>query len=390
MKSIVLKAYYFGIKVLPSPFKKFLKRFLRFRKKKTLPYWTRKETHGVEKSLVRIGFVGAGKYAQNHLKVISSLNMVEISSILTRGGSRVHETATKYSIPRVFTDINQFLAQNNIDAFVVVVPIAEAKNVALKCLGKGKPVLLEKPPGLSAADTAELVEQAEKNNTFGMVAMNRRFYSIVEHGLAHLANFGPLRGVILEVPEEISYQRSSKKLSEEVYNHWMVAQSIHGIDLFRYILGDIISVKSFALPNHKAKNAGASFVSILECQGSVTGTIMALWDTLSVWRLKVIAEQGWLEFEPLEKGWFFDGKGKKTAIKPDKVDVEYRMGVYAQDLHFIEAVRSGRKPSLPASLLPDAYKTMQLIEQIIEEQDGNLGVEPSFNDIIDTDGARTV
>lgn len=335
----------------------------------SIPQWTRREEEGKDRALVRIGFIGAGKYAQNHLKVLSNFDQVEIFSICTKGSPRVNEIASKYNIPNIFNDLDEFLSQKEIDAFVVVVPIIETKFVVWKCLSTGKPVLLEKPASLSSSEIEELVKQADKYQTFGMVAMNRRFYSIVEHGLAALADCGPLRGAILEVPENISERRKLSTMNEEVYDHWMMSNSIHGIDLLKYILGNIVTIQSFAKANHKYKNAGASFATICQGDNGVVGTILALWDTIPKWRLKVIAEKGWLEFEPLEKGWFVNQKGNKIQITPDLIDIEYRPGVYAQDLHFIKAVRAGKKPSIPACLLPDAYETSLLIEKIISDSE---------------------
>jgi predicted dehydrogenase len=223
---------------------------------------------------------------------------------------------------------------------------------------------MEKPPGVSAAETAELVHQARQNGTFGMVCMNRRFYSVLEHGLARLADCGPLRGAMLEVPHAITAERQSQRLSEWDYDHFLVRNSIHGIDLLRYILGDPTRVHSLIWPNKKFKNAAASFSSLLEYERGVVASITDLWDTPQVWRLKVVAETGWIEFEPLEQGWFVNDKGQKTLLKIDPIDTEFRMGVYAQDLRFIEAVRQGQKPACPACLLPDALKSMTLAEQI--------------------------
>lgn len=366
MNRFVREIYHVSRKILPPSLANLITNEVAVRGlQKSLPYWERKEREGKDRPLVRIGFVGAGRHAQHHLKVLSSLDKVEILSICTRGSPRVYEVAKKYNILRVFTEIDQFVSQEDVDAFVVVVSIPETKAVTLKCLGGGKPVLLEKPAGLSSADTAELVKQAERHKTFGMVAMNRRFYSVVEHGLAALAGCGPLRGVILEIPEAISDRRQSMKQPEQVYDHWMFANSVHGIDLLHYILGNVVSVRSLARPHREAHNAAASFAAILEGEGNTVGSVIALWDTLPKWHLKVIAEQGWLEFSPLEQGWFVNRNGDRITLKPDSIDIEFRMGVYAQDLHFVEAVRAGKKPALPACLLPDAYKTNLLIEQIM-------------------------
>ncbi len=333
----------------------------------SLPQWSRGEMPG-EKSMVRIGFIGAGNYARNHLNVLSHLHNVKIASILTTGNQRVQEVAQKYDIDRVFSDENAFFDYNDVDCYFIVASAYKVKDIALNCLSTKKPVLLEKPAGMSAAETAELVEKADNNATYGMVCMNRRFYSVIEHGLAALAEYGPIRGVLLEIPEAITQDRKSGRLTEIEYDRFMFRNSVHGIDLLRYILGDVVDVKSISKSNKEMKFAGASFGAILEHEGGALSTVLALWDTPRIWRLRVIAEHAWLEFGDLEQGWFVHESEPESRIPLpcDPVDVQFRPGVYAQDLHFLEAVRRHEQPFLPACLLPDAHKTNQLIEQIYE------------------------
>jgi len=297
---------------------------LRIRDQEALPYWERKEKEETAVPTVRVGFVGAGQFAQHHLKVM--------------------------------------------DCFVVVLPPHKIKSVVMQCLRTGKPVLMEKPAGLTSDETLELVQQAEKYNTFGMVGFNRRFYSVLEHGLAALAHSGPLRGAVLEIPEAITDERQRGRYTEWEYDHFMFLNSIHGIDLLRYILGEVVAVHSMVRPNQEFKNRAASFAGTLEHEQGGMSTVLALWDTPSVFHLKIIAEEGSLEFEPLQRGWFVKTRGSKEVVKipirPDPVDTHFRTGIYAQDLHFIRAVRQGKTPSIPACLLPDAYKTHLLIEKI--------------------------
>lgn len=383
MKQILKRGYRSLEPILPKSVRNEISSYRRFRQQRRKPpampaapapkpapkpthslaYWERREIPNPAKREVRVGVIGAGQYAQHHLQVLTALENVKVDSILSTGAPRVYQTAATFHIPNIFTDIDAFL-KHPVDAFVVVASAQHLKALTLQCLATGKPVLLEKPAGVSPEDTLELVAQAERSRTFGMVCMNRRFYSVLEHGLAVLSNWGPLRGVMLEIPLAITQERQSKRLAAWDYDHFLVRNSIHGIDLVRYVLGDPLHVHSLARPNTQGLNAGASFASILEYDRGVVATITDLWDTPQVWRMKIVAEKGWLEFQPLETGWICRAANNKSPIRMDPLDKEFRMGVYAQDLHFIEAVRHGHKPTLPASLLGDAYKTMRLVEQI--------------------------
>ena len=66
----------------------------------------------------------------------------------------------------------------------------------------------------------ELINLSKKYKTFGVVALNRRFYSDLQNGLAMLADHGPIRGAILEVPEDISNVREKNNLSKEEYENY--------------------------------------------------------------------------------------------------------------------------------------------------------------------------
>jgi predicted dehydrogenase len=337
---------------------------------RNLPYWERREAD-VEKPLVRLGFVGAGRYAQNHLKVLSQLRNVELSAMLTTGGPRAQGAAAEFGIGRLMTDPEAFFALPELDAFVVVVPPEFLKDLSLAGLRTGKPVLLEKPPGVTAADAAELVSTAAAHKTFGMVCMNRRFFSALDHGLAYLASRGPIKAVTIEIPQQVTLDRHLGRVSAFDYEHYFMRMSIHGVDLARYLLGEPLAVHSLAYQNREFQYASARFVSVLEFPGHVVATITEAWDSPAVWRLKMIAEEGWLELEPLERGFVaraaqgLHGGIHKVPIRTDPVDSEFRAGVYAQDLTFVEAVRAKQAPSLPACLLPDAHRTMVVMEKIL-------------------------
>ncbi len=334
--------------------------------KGALPSWARTDPPG-PKPRVRVGFAGAGRYSTHHLKALTGLEGVEIGSILGAGGLRAARRAEEFGIDRVFEDLERFLEQDDVDCFVLVVPPRAMVEVASACLATGKPVLLEKPPGVTSADAESLVGAAEDAGTWAMVGLNRRFYSVVEHGLAALADLGPVRGAVLEVPQRITEQRDSGRLTDFDYEHFYVRNSIHGIDLLRYVLGDPLAVHSRTWPNRELANRSASYAAILEYEDGVMATVLDLWDTLDQERLKVVAESGWVEWE-LPRGWVTAKKKKsKQPIPVDPVDDEFRPGVWAQDLRFVEAVRAGREPSLPAATLRDALGTMRLIESILAD-----------------------
>jgi hypothetical protein len=93
---------------------------------------------------------------------------------------------------------------------------------------------------------------------------------------------------------------------------------------------------------------------------------MDLWDTPDRIRLHVMSEGGRLELELPRKGWI-ESKNGRYSIPIDPVDDDFRGGMWAQDLCFVEAVRAGRLPRVPAATLQDSLGTMRLVEQILAD-----------------------
>jgi len=339
---------------------------IRVRDESRVPHWRRSERSGA-KTPIRIGVAGAGKYAQHHLKALTAYEGAEVAALLTTGGPAAAETAAAFGIPARFTDPEEFLAVD-VDCYAVVVPPAAMVDVASRCLATGRPVLLEKPPGLTVADTEELIRVADAAGTWGMVGLNRRFYSIVEHGLAAIAETGLIRGAVVEIPQRIGSKRRSEQLTAFDYDNFYVRNSIHGVDLIRCVLGDPRRVYSRTWPNQERDNQGAAYTALLEYDKGVFGAVMDLWDTPDRTRLLVISESGRLELELSQphRGWIDSSKGR-YAIPIDRVDDEFRAGVWAQDLCFVEAVRAGRLPRVPAATLQNSLGTMRLVEQILAD-----------------------
>jgi predicted dehydrogenase len=337
---------------------------IRLRDESRVPHWRRSERPGPKRP-VRIGVAGAGQYAQHHLKALASYENVEVAALLTTGGPAAAETAAAFGVPQRLTDLDAFAALD-VDCHLVVVSASAILDVSARLLSTGRPVLLEKPPGISAADTESLIRAADAAGTWGMVGLNRRFYSIVDHGLAALGDLGAIRGAIVEIPQRITSDRQSGRLTPFDYDHFYVRNSIHGVDLIRYVLGDPVRVHSRTWPNAEFGNRGASYSALLEYPNGVVGSVVDLWDTPDNTRLRVIAEAGTVDWEPPRKA-FVESKKGRYAIPVDPVDEQFRTGVWAQDLHFVEAVRAGRPPGRPAATLQDALGTMRLVEAILAD-----------------------
>ena len=149
---------------------------------------------------VRIGFVGCGMMGQTvHLPNFVSLpdcEVVALSELRERVGRQV---AAKFGIPAFYTSFEEMLAQQHLDAVVMILQYSQNPELAPIVLQSGKPVYLEKPIALSAADGQTIAQAAAANGTDAMVAYHKRYDPGVEKAKALIDEFrasGSLGGIV--------------------------------------------------------------------------------------------------------------------------------------------------------------------------------------------------
>jgi len=312
-----------------------------------------------------IAVIGAGGIAEKHLEVLNAFDDVEIVGLCNSGNPRIHPLAERFGIKNTYTDYRQALDTVPIDAVFVLVSVLRIPDLTRECLKRGIPTLLEKPPGLSANETKQLLKVATETNCLNMVGLNRRFYSVMQRARELILEAGPLVSIVVEAPERLADYHASEH-PPEVMNRLLFANGIHTIDLLRYFAGDVRRVS--ALSHRWFANQNDSFGALVRFQAGTSGYYISNWTSPGRWSVSLYGRDRRVTLRPLERGTLTEANGDERALLPDKVDELYKPGIYAQDRYFLDCVRDGKKPEDPAADLADTLKTMELIEQI---QGGN-------------------
>ncbi|MBI4535693.1 MAG: Gfo/Idh/MocA family oxidoreductase [Ignavibacteriae bacterium] len=125
---------------------------------------------------VKVGVVGLGWIAQVvHLPILKKLPEAEIVAVCDRDRSRVSLVAEKFGIKKFFTDINQMMEIEEIEAVIVSTSTDAHKEATIPALNAGKDVLVEKPIARHYSEALEMAEAARAANRKLMVGMNQRF-----------------------------------------------------------------------------------------------------------------------------------------------------------------------------------------------------------------------
>ena len=126
-------------------------------------------------SKMRVGVIGAGRIAAgSHLPCLAAFDDVDLI-LCEVDEQRLRLVAEQYAIRETRTDYREMLARDGLDAVFVLTPPGVTYGVGKDCLAAGVPTLMEKPPGMSTAETRDLLSTARATGTKSMVAVNRRF-----------------------------------------------------------------------------------------------------------------------------------------------------------------------------------------------------------------------
>lgn len=109
----------------------------------------------------RIAVVGAGWWATTaHIPAVQEDPNAELVAICDRNPERLKAAAAAYGVTTTYTDLDEMLAQAQLDGAIVVTNHASHYPVAKRCLEAGLHVVIDKPMTLYAWEAKTLVELA--------------------------------------------------------------------------------------------------------------------------------------------------------------------------------------------------------------------------------------
>lgn len=310
---------------------------------------------------IRLGIIGAGNIAREHLNVIKAMDGITVAGITSRTISKATELANEYDVDKIYENFDGLIKKCSLDGLMVLVSADQIFYVTKRLIPTQIPVFIEKPPGLIPEQTKTLTKLADKYGTKNMVGYNRRYYSVFQKGLKIINKYGQLLGVTVEGHERF-WKIENRGIPQKIRENWIYANSTHTIDLLRLFGGDVKKIN--AQKNNVKEKNGDQFVASLEFDSGSLGTYTSHWFSPGGWSVKLYGVGVIVEYKPLEKGIWINTDFRKHEIAPDEVDLKYKPGFYRQMEAFMKMVNTG-KLEWPGIDLEDALKTMELAQRFV-------------------------
>ena len=124
---------------------------------------------------LRWGLIGTGWIADSFAADLAFTNSGRVVAVGSRRLETANRFADRFDIPNRHSSYEALVADPDVDVVYVATPHPMHHSGALLALGAGKPVLVEKPFTMNAAEARELVAVARAEKLFCMEAMWTRF-----------------------------------------------------------------------------------------------------------------------------------------------------------------------------------------------------------------------
>ena len=208
---------------------------------------------------LRVALIGCGAMHANssHLPQLHRLGQVSLDALCDLDDRRLHTAMEKYGVKRGYTNFQKMIEEVDLEAVFVIIRPSRLKDVVIPCFERGLAVSVEKSPGINPAETAAMLEAAEKNDCCNMVGFNRRFSPVVQKAMDMVQKENGLR-----ITGRF-YRTYASPLERE-------HAGIHGLDMMRCLGGDVrgVTAKAHRRPGGDTDSLSAT----LEFENGSQGT----------------------------------------------------------------------------------------------------------------------
>ncbi len=312
-------------------------------------------------SKIKVALAGAGAFGIKHLDGIRNIDGVEVVSLVSRELEKTRETAAKYGVGHVTTDLADSLALPEVDAVILCTPTQMHAEQSIACLKAGKHVQCEIPLADTLAGAQEVVALQQRTGLVAMAGHTRRF-NPSHQWVRNRIVAGEFNIQQMDVQTYFFRRTNMNALGQarSWTDHLLWHHAAHTVDLFAYQCGSpIVKANAVQGPIHptlgiamdmsiqlKAANGAICTLSLSFNNDGPLGTFF-----------RYIGDTGTYiaRYDDLVNG-------KEEKIDVTKVAVSMN-GIELQDREFFAAIREGREPNSSVAQVLPCYQVLHDLEQ---------------------------
>jgi predicted dehydrogenase len=296
---------------------------------------------------IRVGVVGAGAIAQlAHLPLLSKLRGAQLVALCDNDRPKARALADRFDVPDVFTDIEDLLEFDELDAVVVATPNHLHEPHVLAALAAKVHVLCERPLSLSARGVERILAAATRVDRKVFVANNHRFRSDVQALDRFLrgGELGKLTGIRAGVYQPRIRHEGWRARRAEAGGGAFFDQGLPMVDLAMWLADYPAPVRVWAhMDRPRGSAVEESALVTLECDTGVAFTFDISWAYVGYeerWWFETLSSRGSARLAPLRV--VKELNAKPTDVSPGGAaarESSFNQSYRAELAHFLSVVR---------------------------------------------------
>lgn len=203
--------------------------------------------------MIRFGLLGCGRISRRHADLLGGghIDRAELVGACDPIATRADGVAAKFGVP-AFYDMDEFLAQKDMDAVAVLTPSGDHAQHVIACAKAGKHVVVEKPMALRLQDADDMIRACDEAGVKLFVVKQNRFNVPVVKAREALeaGRFGKLTLGTVRVRwcrDQAYYDQDAWRGTWAYDGGVLTNQASHHIDMLEWFFGDVVSVHARAV-----------------------------------------------------------------------------------------------------------------------------------------------
>lgn len=353
---------------------------------------------------MKYALVGCGRIAKNHLKAALNNNLEIVALCDIEPGAmdallKWGEINYNVSIKR-YNDYKKLVDENpDLQLISIATESGSHAKIALYCIEHGINIIIEKPIAMSIADADEIIKRSEEKGVKVSACHQNRFNIAVQKMRRALEDgrFGKISHGSIHV----RWNRNKEYYEQALWRgKWasdggaLMNQCIHGIDLFRWMMGEEIE-EVYGLTRNQyhdfmeAEDLGMAVVKFKSGSiGTIEGTVNVypqnLEETLYLFGEKGTVKIGGTSTNNIDVWNFSDMNNEDEDIQGfhEETNNVYGNGHTSLFADMIDAIEKDREPYVTAI---DGRNALEVVLAIYKSQKTGMPVKLPLQDFASID-----
>jgi predicted dehydrogenase len=211
---------------------------------------------------LRWGLIGTGGIAATFAEDLVRTDSGRAAAVGSRRQESADDFAERFGIPNRHASYEALVEDPDVDAVYVATPHPMHLPAATLALRAGKPVLVEKPFTMDAAQARELVALARAQGVFAMEAMWTRFLPHVRaiREILALGELGEIVTVLADHGQWFAADPAFRLFAPELGGGALLDLGIYPVSFASMVLGEPERIRAVATPAFSGVDAHTSMV----------------------------------------------------------------------------------------------------------------------------------